>query len=518
VEAWLQVVGRGNCWVTLDDASTADQPVPTARHTSGSRRRLSLLSNAIDGYTPLHIAAECGHEDVVAYLIRSGADVEQVTSSGSTALQLAAGRGHLPVVRLLVDAKAIVTRPIDGGGGTVDGSPQHLLYERLGCTAVFFAASNGHEAVLRYLLETEPAETARRDTFGRTPLHFAAEGGHDAVVHCLIEAKSVVDAKDTHGRTPLFFAAFRGRVKCAELLIAAGADWGGGARTHAHTHTHTHAHAHVNAGHAHDGHDDLEASAHESDSVVWLPFQAAVIMGHEALVRVFLRFPDIIQAPMPTPTLQVFGQLWSRPNQPTPLAVAAESGHVAIAALLIDAGAGVNDPVCPGSDCTPLHTAAVREDEAMVRLLLSRGGVAPALLSIALVERVRAGRALVCRVQRELLLLEPGAQQPEQARLYLCGSAGMGKTTLMRSLRRSVSSSLFNFDASKPADRANPRERTPGVDVHRADIPGVGLLSIWDFAGQVLYARAHAPTHSRTRFPLLLLHPAARLAVLLWLR
>ena len=55
-----------------------------------------------DGYTPLQTAARHGRDEVVAFLIKKGADVNAADGYGYTPLHLAAEGGHLEVVKLLV--------------------------------------------------------------------------------------------------------------------------------------------------------------------------------------------------------------------------------------------------------------------------------------------------------------------------------------------------------------------------------------------------------------------------------
>jgi len=98
---------------------------------------------------------------------------------------------------------------------------------------------------------------------------------------------------------------------------------------------------------------------------------------------------------------------------------------------------------------------------------------------------------MVRRVRREELLLEAGAKPPKQIRLNLSGFGAVGKSTLMRSLSRSKTTTLLNRGSTAAPDRTNMEERTPGIDVRRVDVPGVGWLSIWDFAGQPEYYMSH---------------------------
>ncbi|KAK3338119.1 hypothetical protein B0H65DRAFT_477827 [Neurospora tetraspora] len=47
------------------------------------------------------------------------------------------------------------------------------------------AAKNGHEAVVKLLLDTGKVDADPKDRAGQTALHIAAENGHEAVVKLL---------------------------------------------------------------------------------------------------------------------------------------------------------------------------------------------------------------------------------------------------------------------------------------------------------------------------------------------
>jgi ankyrin repeat protein len=53
-----------------------------------------------------------------------------------------------------------------------------------------------------------------KNDFGSTMLHIAAANGHEAMVRLLVEARADVNAMDNHGRTVLVEAA-RTEIVCA---------------------------------------------------------------------------------------------------------------------------------------------------------------------------------------------------------------------------------------------------------------------------------------------------------------
>jgi ankyrin repeat protein len=58
-------------------------------------------ANDKDGYTPLHIAAQQGRDDVVKLLLAGGADVNAKDDKGETPLQLAKSSDKTATVELL---------------------------------------------------------------------------------------------------------------------------------------------------------------------------------------------------------------------------------------------------------------------------------------------------------------------------------------------------------------------------------------------------------------------------------
>ena len=78
----------------------------------------------------------------------------------------------------------------------------------MGRTPLFWAAENGHEEVVRILLERRDIDIEAADELGRTALCVAAQNGHARVVRTLVEGSANLNTPDNmYGRTPLSWAA-----------------------------------------------------------------------------------------------------------------------------------------------------------------------------------------------------------------------------------------------------------------------------------------------------------------------
>jgi len=99
----------------------------------------TLLKNGVSGDDKFALiwAAQDGHSQVVAELIKTGADVKSKTAAGGTnALDLAAQNGHLEVVQMLIEAGANVNEPAMEGW-----------------TPLMKADFFGHETIVQTLLD-----------------------------------------------------------------------------------------------------------------------------------------------------------------------------------------------------------------------------------------------------------------------------------------------------------------------------------------------------------------------------
>ncbi|XP_037747858.1 serine/threonine-protein phosphatase 6 regulatory ankyrin repeat subunit A isoform X3 [Chelonia mydas] len=164
--------------------------------------RLCDLSQS--GFTPLHLAAQSGHESLVRLLLNyPGVQVDCQTSlQGSTPLHLAAQHGHTAVVGLLLSKST---------------SQLHLRDKR-GRTCLHLAAANGHVEMVRALLG-QGAEINVTDKQGWGPLHFAAKSGFLDSVRLLVESGATPTLESKEGRIPIQYAAAENHQEVVSFLM-----------------------------------------------------------------------------------------------------------------------------------------------------------------------------------------------------------------------------------------------------------------------------------------------------------
>ena len=130
---------------------------------------------APDGFTALGLAAFFGHEDVAAYLLSRGAQVNTASHNRMRVMPLhsaVAGR-HIGIARLLLEAGADVNA---------------------------------------------------KQADGFVPLHGAAQNGQVEMIELLMEHGANVNTPDDDGKTALAYALDEGHVEAANLLRRHGAD------------------------------------------------------------------------------------------------------------------------------------------------------------------------------------------------------------------------------------------------------------------------------------------------------
>ncbi|MEV0198577.1 ankyrin repeat domain-containing protein [Nonomuraea sp. NPDC050691] len=202
---------------------SGDELVSAAGHGEAEEVRRLLAGGARPdepdeyGTTALYRAAVQGRAEIVRLLLAAGADPDREGGADDEGLPLcaAAAWGHLDAVGALLDGRADPDRRED--------------VALTGMTALHWAASNEHLAVVRALL-ARGATPDVEDVIGRTALSHAAQRGATAVVRTLLDHGADPARRDREGRSPADFARpYADRDIEAELLAEVTVPPGGSA-------------------------------------------------------------------------------------------------------------------------------------------------------------------------------------------------------------------------------------------------------------------------------------------------
>ena len=270
--------------------------------------------NACGTNTPLHIAAEEGHINMVALLTAQNISCNNPSitdSNGNTPLHTAAKHGHLSVVDFLVK--------------NADFDPT-IRNHRNGRIPLHLAAEQGQLDIVKYFIEKQLCDPSCPDEEGKTPLHLAAGSGKLLVVEYLIAEKKCDPMWRTkNGKTPLHFSSQNGHLEVVKYLT-----------------------------------EDTRCGPMilESDSQYqWYPLHLAASNGHVEIVRFFVEEKQC-------------DPMCRTKSGKTPLHLSSQNGHLKVVKYLTEAGKC--DSMCyDENNVYPLHCAALDGHTEIVRYFVA---------------------------------------------------------------------------------------------------------------------------------------------------
>ncbi|XP_036791844.1 ankyrin-1 isoform X14 [Oncorhynchus mykiss] len=289
----------------------------------------ATTDNHTKGFTPLYMASQENHLEVVKFLLENGANQSLPTEDGFTPLAVALQQGHENVVALLINygtkgkvrlpALHIAARNDDTRTAAVllQNDPNADVLSKTGFTPLHIAAHYENLNVAQLLLN-RGANVNFTPKNGITPLHIASRRGNVIMVRLLLDRGAQIDAKTKDELTPLHCAARNGHVRIIEILLDQGAP--------------------------------IQAKTKNGLSPIHMSAQG----DHMDCVRQLLQY----NAEIDDITL----------DHLTPLHVAAHCGHHRMAKVLLDKGAKPNSRALNGF--TPLHIACKKNHMRVMDHLL----------------------------------------------------------------------------------------------------------------------------------------------------
>ncbi|XP_067676346.1 serine/threonine-protein phosphatase 6 regulatory ankyrin repeat subunit A-like [Haliotis asinina] len=173
-----------------------------------SKNRVDINSRGKDKKTPVMVAGESGHRNVVELLVKYGANLSLRDAHRNNILHLACGRGHVGVVKYVISQDTV---DINSRGNNKK-------------TPIMVAGRRGHTEVIRLLVKNG-ADLSLRDAHGDNILYHACLGGHVEVVKYVVSKNRVdINSRGKDKKTPVMVAGERGHKDVVELLVKYGAN------------------------------------------------------------------------------------------------------------------------------------------------------------------------------------------------------------------------------------------------------------------------------------------------------
>lgn len=152
-----------------------------------------------DGHTPMSAACYSGVLTIAKILLENGASLSSKSRRGFTPLTIAAQQGHGDILAHFTAAQPRV----------IENQANNVL--------IYISASNCKDTVDDLLRKN--ADIGAVDEDGKTPLMYACQGGIQEMVEFLLKKGADIHARDKFGRTALSYALIFQRKQAAAALL-----------------------------------------------------------------------------------------------------------------------------------------------------------------------------------------------------------------------------------------------------------------------------------------------------------
>jgi len=202
-------------------------------------QRVDVNAAAADGTTALHWAVHRGDLELADRLIKAGANVNARNDYGATPISEAAIAGNTEILERLLKAGADPDSPMPDGMTPLmviarstnvaaakllldHGAKVNAREQQRNQTALMWAAAQSQPAMVKLLVEHGAEVNARAAVNVTATTFFTDAGPLDWPSH--VSAEPRAQPRAAGGFTPLLYAAREGCARCAEALVAGGAD------------------------------------------------------------------------------------------------------------------------------------------------------------------------------------------------------------------------------------------------------------------------------------------------------
>jgi serine/threonine-protein phosphatase 6 regulatory ankyrin repeat subunit B len=192
--------------------------------------------------TPLQKACYKGQLDSVTFLLKKGADINQIDDQGYGALHAAAAGNKTDMIDFLlrngahVDLKrpetkgkfsvtplgwAVMMRNVEAADMLMNNNASVLSLDTLGITLMERAVFNDDLEIIKSLV-VHGADINQKDQYFWSPIIYAAGNGRTEILKYLVDNGADINVKTSSGRNALHFCAVYGQQKSIDILLEAG--------------------------------------------------------------------------------------------------------------------------------------------------------------------------------------------------------------------------------------------------------------------------------------------------------